>query len=295
MQLSSTQRWHSSERIAQRLLEEMGFTILETHRKIVVNNVEVGEVDIIARDSEGNTYAVEVKAGKLDVTGLRQAYVNAILLGMKPLVVCKGFADDAARELADRLDVKVIQLSDVFLVENEELEIVVREAVEDALSSFFELILEPPPALRDDQKRIIETLAYTPSLHDAASRLDIPLETLLKSIDELRSRGIIPRWARKWSSIKRCAQVLAVKMQIYNQITSLQTLLEKLQQVLTAVSRLNNALKQSLYMAERLNKALESIPLQSQSLEPATSNDTASESTQAAFQQGNAHHELSSS
>lgn len=295
MQLSSAQRWHSSERIAQRLLEEMGFTILEAHRKIVVNNVEVGEVDIIARDSEGNTYAVEVKAGKLDVTGLRQAYVNAILLGMKPLVVCKGFADNAARELADRLGVKVIQLSDVFLVENEELEIVVREAVEDAFSSFFELILEPPPALREDQKRIIETLAYTPSLHDAASRLDIPLETLLKSIDELRSRGVIPRWARRWSSIKRCAQVLTVKMQIYNQITSLQMLLEKLQQVLTAVSRLNNVLKQTLYIAERLNKALESIPLQSQSLESATSNDTASEPMQTAFQQGNAHHELSSS
>ncbi len=293
MQLSSTQRWHSSERIAQRLLEEMGFTVLETHRKIVINNVEVGEIDIIARDSEGNTYAVEVKAGKLDVTGLRQAYVNAILLGMKPLVVCKGFADDAARELADRLGVKVIQLSDIYLVENEELEIVVREAVEDALSSFFELILEPPPALREDQKRIIETLAYTPSLHDAASKLDIPLETLLKSIDELRSRGIIPRWARRWSSIKRCAQVLAVKMQIYNQITSLQTLLERLQQVLTTVSRLNNALKQALSIAERLNKALESIPLQSP--EPATPSDTTSESTQTAFQQGNAHHDLSSS
>jgi len=111
------------------LLEELGFKVLETRHRVIVNGVEIGEVDVVAEDGEGTRWAVEVKAGKLDVNGIRQAYVNAVVLGLKPMVVCKGFADDAARQLAELLGVRVIQLSDVFLVEDEELELVVKEAV----------------------------------------------------------------------------------------------------------------------------------------------------------------------
>ena len=264
IQLSSNQRWHSSERIAQKLLEDMGLKIIETNKKVVINNVEVGEVDIVARDDEGNMYAVEVKAGKLDVTGVRQAYVNAVLLGMRPMVICKGFADDAAHELASRLGVKVIQLSDIFLVESEELEIIIREAVEDATSSIFELALEPLPTIRDNERRLIEVLASAHSLQDAASKLDIPLEILLKNIDALRSQGVIPKWARKWSSIKRCAQILNTKIKIYDQIATLQQTLDRMQQIMPMVTKLNNALKQILNTTENILRLLEALEAQMQ-------------------------------
>jgi len=288
IQLSSSQRWHSSERIAQKLLEDMGLKVVETNKKVVINNVEVGEVDIIARDDEGNMYAVEVKAGKLDVTGVRQAYVNAVLLGMKPMVICKGFADDAAHELASHLGVKVIQLSDIFLVESEELEVVVREAVEDAVSSIFELVLEPLPTIRDNEKRLIEVLASAHSLQDAASKLDMSLEVLLKNIDALRSQGIIPKWARKWSSIKRCAQILATKIKIYDQITALQQTLDKMQQIVPMITKLSNVLKQALNVAENILRLLETIEmhLQRMSLPSLSSQPTAGNETQ----QGNDHH-----
>jgi len=288
IQLSSSQRWHSSERIAQKLLEDMGLKVVETNKKVIINNVEVGEVDIVARDDEGNMYAVEVKAGKLDVTGVRQAYINAILLEMKPMVICKGFADDAAYELASHLGIKVIQLSDIFLVESEELEIVIREAVEDAVSSIFELILEPLPTIRDNEKKLIEVLASAHTLQDAASKLDIPLEVLLKNIDTLRSQGVIPKWARKWSSIKRCAQILATKIKIYDQIMALQQMLDKMQQVIPMISKLSNVLKQSLNTAENILHLLETLEvnLKRMSLQDLSSQPTSSTEVQ----QGNDHH-----
>ena len=288
IQLSSSQRWHSSERIAQKLLEDMGLKVVETNKKVIINNVEVGEVDIIARDDEGNVYAVEVKAGKLDVTGVRQAYVNAMLLGMRPMVICKGFADDAAYELASHLGIKVIQLSDIFLVESEELEIVIREAVEDAVSSIFELILEPLPTIRDNEKKLIEVLASAHTLQDAASKLDIPLEVLLKNIDTLRSQGVIPKWARKWSSIKRCAQILATKIKIYDQIMALQQMLDKMQQVIPMISKLSNVLKQSLNTAENILHLLETLEvnLKRMSLQDLSSQPISS----TGVQQGNDHH-----
>jgi predicted RecB family endonuclease len=112
--ISARRRWLSSERIAQEVLETIGFKILETRKKIILNDIEIGEVDAIAVDDKGTLYAVEVKAGKADITGVRQAYINALLLNAKPVIVCKGFADDAAKELAEKLGVQVIQLSDVF-------------------------------------------------------------------------------------------------------------------------------------------------------------------------------------
>ncbi|MEM2512068.1 MAG: endonuclease NucS, partial [Ignisphaera sp.] len=132
--ISARRRWISSEKIAQEVLENLGFKILETRKKIILNNIEVGEIDAIALDENGDAYAVEVKAGKADITGIRQAYINALLLNVKPIIVCKGFADDAARELAEKLGVRVIQLSDLFLVESEELNIIVREVIEETLT-----------------------------------------------------------------------------------------------------------------------------------------------------------------
>ena len=259
MQLSSIQRWRSSERIALSILEQQGFQIVETHKKIIINGTEVGEVDIVARDKEGNIYAIEVKAGKIDVTGIRQAYVNAMLLNMKPMIVCKGYADDAARELAQKLGIPMIQLSDVFLVEDEELEIVVREAVEEALSNFFELLLTTPLELREEQKRILIALASSTTLQETAERLGIPLETLLKFLNEFRSLGIIPRWAKKWSSIKRIAQILVAKLTVKSTIEEMKNSLTVIQEMLSDIRKFHHNLKQTLALLIKVNEELEKV------------------------------------
>ena len=119
----------SSERIARAVLEDMGYSIVGENVKITVDGVDVGEVDLVVEDARGVRYAVEVKAGRVDVGGLRQAYVNSELLGCRPMVVCKGFADESAEALANRLGVEVVCLEELFIISPEEVEMVVEETL----------------------------------------------------------------------------------------------------------------------------------------------------------------------
>ena len=117
------------EDIVVKYLESQGFEILRRRHRIFIHGVEVGEVDIVA-EKGGEIYAIEVKAGKADITAVRQAYVNAELLNAKPMIVCRGLANDEARELAKRLGVEVLALPDYALVTLEELEKLVQAAIE---------------------------------------------------------------------------------------------------------------------------------------------------------------------
>ena len=54
--------------------------MLETDRKIVLNDVKIDKIDIVVQDDSDKKYVVEVKTGKLDVTGVRQAYTNTLVL-----------------------------------------------------------------------------------------------------------------------------------------------------------------------------------------------------------------------
>lgn len=248
--LSPTSRWVSSERIAARVLEELGFKVIETHKKVFVNNIEVGEVDIIASDSDGQLWAVEVKAGKIDVSGVRQVYVNSILLNMKPMIICKGFADDSAKELADKLGVRVIQLSDVFLVESEELEVIIREVVEDVLVEYLEVFLGSIHNVKPEHIEILKAIVYTSSFNEAAEKLGMDIHTFTKRLDELRTLGIIPRWAKKYSAIKRIAQ-------IFIQRNNIMTALEEAQRLLETTKTLAQSLQQLSQILSALQKQLQ--------------------------------------
>lgn len=226
-QLSAKRRWLSSERIAHAVLEELGFRVLELRRKIVLSGIEVGEVDVIAEDpATKDVYAVEVKAGKLDVSGIRQAYVNALLVGAKPMVICKGLADDAAKELAEKLGVKVLQLSDVFLVESEELYTIVKEVVEDVLTEYFEVFYGFEPYLKPEYYSIIEAIYKSSTIEEAAEKLGVNVQELARKIDELKKAGVIPKWATKYSSIKRVTQILIQKQNVSSALEESRKLLE---------------------------------------------------------------------
>ncbi len=207
---SGNARWRSSEGIAARVLEDLGFKILEEHHAVTVDGVEVGEVDILA-ERDGELYAVEVKAGRLDVGGVRQAHVNAEILGAKPLVICRGFSDSSAEALARRLGVEVILESDLFLVDPDELFAVVREAVEEALQDVLSYLAQDVE-LSEDELKLLGAISEADDVQDAAERLGVELRELASRLETLRAKGILPRRASSFASLRRAAKLfLAAK------------------------------------------------------------------------------------
>ncbi|MCC6055736.1 MAG: recombinase RecB [Desulfurococcaceae archaeon] len=250
--LSPSRRWLSSERIALRVLEELGFKIVETRKKISINGVEVGEIDAIVEDENGVKWGVEIKAGRIDVTGVRQAYVNSIIAEVKPMIICKGFADDAAKELAEKLGVKVMELSDVFLVDSEELEVVIREVMENTLADYLETLFATPLNIKQEWLEVLNAIASSHSIEEACEKLGVDVSTLTRKLSELRSSGVLPQWARKYTSIKRAAQIMLQRYSILQVVTEAQKVLELLKQ-------LRDQLNQLLTTLSNLRKSFESL------------------------------------
>ena len=196
-----SRRGKASEDIAFRFLEERGYRVVETRKRVVVDGVDVGEVDAIAVDSEGVRWAVEVKAGALDVNDVRQAYVNAMLVGAKPLIVCRGYANEAARKVAEKLGVKVIVLSDWFLVDSVELALVVESVFERVLERFLEQIVSAGGRVEEEDVKLLQVLAESSSIVDAAKKLGARVEDVARLIANLREKGVLGNW-RGWNGVR---------------------------------------------------------------------------------------------
>ncbi len=182
--------WRSSEALAAQLLEELGYRIVGVHEKIMVEGVEVGEVDIVA-EKDGEKYAVEVKAGSLDISGVRQAYVNARLLGAKPLVVSRG-VDEKARALARELGVELLVLPDLVVASPDDVRAIVSEAVLSAIDEILGFISKCPE-VSSDEEEVLKAIAFTDTIQDASKALGLTVEELAKAIARLSRKGVIPR------------------------------------------------------------------------------------------------------
>ena len=225
-------RWLASERIAARVLEERGFEILEAHKKLVVDGVEVGEIDLLARGPDGSLYAVEVKAGRLDVHGVRQAYVNALVAGAKPLVVAKGFADDAAKTLAEKLGVEVVELEDVFLVDAEELEEVVETGVAEALDDLLRLLLDPRLRPRPEELEALQALAEKGNPYEAARSLGRSVGEMKPLLEKLRSTSLARRGPR---GLRLAARLLLARALLEARLDSLEKAAERLEKAVERI------------------------------------------------------------
>ncbi|HID40931.1 MAG TPA: recombinase RecB [Pyrodictium sp.] len=230
MAKGGVRRWLASERIAFRLLEQRGYRVLETHKRIVVDGVEIGEVDALAEDSEGNLYVVEVKAGRLDIHGIRQVYSNALLLNARPLVVCKGFADESARVFAEKLGVTVIELEDVFLLDAEELEDIVYGAVLEAFSEAVRLLLDPSIRIKPEQLEMLRAIAESSAISEAAAKLGKSVRDVAKTLEWLRS--LTPLARRSYRSARIAAAVLLQRARIQALIESLENSVERVEALL---------------------------------------------------------------
>lgn len=265
--MSAKRKWLASERIALALLEDLGYRVLETRKRINLNGVDVGEVDAIVTDENSNVYAVEVKAGRIDITGIRQAYINAILLNAKPMIICKGFADEAARELASKLNVRMVQLSDVFIVESEELNIVVREVIEETLTEYLELFYSYSPNIKSEHLEILNAIYLSSTMDEAAEKIGLDVSSFSKKLEELKRMGIIPKWAKKYSSIKRIAQILLQKQSVASALDESKKLIEIVKDVAEQVKDLQNTLNSVQQQLQKFLSYISRIELKTQETE----------------------------
>lgn len=208
MSISQKRRWRSSEEIAVKVLEKNGFRILDRCAKIVINGVEVGEVDAIAEDPLGEKYAVEIKAGSIDINGIRQAYVNSQLLGYKPLIVAKGFADESAETLASNLGVKALLLSDQFIIDAEELEVIVEAAFWHVVENILDMMMITEKELEASDEETLLAMVRSGTIKDMAESLNCSIEEAVDKVKKLQDKNILSRDTKNYQELRLQAKLI---------------------------------------------------------------------------------------
>ncbi|OYT40522.1 MAG: recombinase RecB [Desulfurococcales archaeon ex4484_58] len=223
MNISAKRRWRSSEDIALQFLEKQGYRIIGRRVKVKVEGVEVGEVDAIVEDNEGNCYAVEVKAGNIDVQGIRQAYVNAEIINCKPMIIAKGYADESAETLARKLGVKTYLLSDYFIVNAEELETIIEASINKFIEKLLDTIANtkyPSP----EELEILEKIATSKTIKELAEKLDENINNTARIIKKLQTKGLINKKSRNYQEIRLQAQLLVLREKVRRILKVLETI-----------------------------------------------------------------------
>ncbi len=231
-----SRRGISSERIAKSILKKMGFQILEKNKKIVLNGTQVFEVDLIAKDESGDVYCVEVKAGRIGVSDVRQAYANSMVLKLKPLIICKGYADKATEVLAEELKVKVFLFPDYYyLIEPEDLDYIVREALRDVLEEYGLVSLAVFENITRKELKILKALSEKETFDKCAKSLNISLEKLGEHLSLMREKGIL-RKTEGYEGMKKQAKRVLFFMEMVNAFKSIQKNIKSIQKRLEAKS-----------------------------------------------------------
>ena len=172
------------EVLAEDVLTSLGYNILDRNYRIKIEGIDVAEVDLIA-EKNGEKYAVEVKAGTISVTDIRQAYTNALILGHKPLIVCRGYSDESARILAEHLNVSIVKLQDFIVLSTPE------EIYNVFFKTLVDVLLETlNPAYQISRKakvdtEFLETIVESKNLSDAANKLGITAKKLTAKLKEV--------------------------------------------------------------------------------------------------------------
>ncbi len=196
----------NSLKVAKGILRDKGFEIIAYNQPIKISGFQVSDVDLLAKKNE-RLYAVEVKSGRVDVGGLRQAYVNALLLKAKPLIMCRGFSDPSAEALAEELGVEVIELEDLFISDPQELRTLIREEIRSVLIEVLPSILRPHK-LTEDNVTVVKILSESKSFFNAAEKLKLTPEALGRELGRMKKEGVIPRWAKDYTQIREWASML---------------------------------------------------------------------------------------
>jgi len=198
----------SAEKIAASILEKLGFEVIDWRRRVFIKGERVAEVDLVVRDKEGKEYCVEVKAGRIGASDIKHAYANAKILNMEPIIVGKGFADKSAEVLAEKLGVNVVKLSDYYvLLDLETLDKVVRESLREevinAFTQILELLLNPPTRYLN----VLEVIAESETLKQAAEKLGANEKFLGKVLSEIKREYSMFSYFRGYDGLRRGAKL----------------------------------------------------------------------------------------
>lgn len=219
----------SAERIARRMLEGKGFSIVARHHQVESEGEVIAEVDMIA-EKDGR-YAVEVKSGRANLDAVRQAYANAHLLGYRPLLICKK-ADDAVRQSAHDLGVELLEFSEYhLLLEPEELETIVRQTMEETLESYGLLPLTTP--VEEPDLQVLQALQEAERFSAAAERLGLSPDALGRRLSEMAGRGILPARSLSFSDLKRCSAAILARHHLWERLAAIERALTDLQTLLS--------------------------------------------------------------
>lgn len=230
---ASKVRGRSSERIARGVLERLGYSILDTNKKIIVDETEAFEVDILALSPKEEKCCAEVKAGSASVSDIRRVFAESEILELKPLLVCKGFANEAAEAVARELNVEVVRLSEYYiLLEPEELEVIVRTAVQDVLDDYG---FYPLPSWKDIGKEdleLVERIADAEDFAEAARSLHLDTKELGQTIGKLRKKGVFPHRSQDFTALKRHSQQIIHRYALLRRLDEVEKRLKRMEETL---------------------------------------------------------------
>ncbi len=174
-----------------------------------------------------------MKAGSASVSDIRQVFADGEILKLKPLLVCKGFADEAAEAVARELDVEVIRLSEHYiLLEPEELEVIVRTAVQDVLDSYGFYPLPAWREIEEEDLELMEKVAEAEDFVEAAKSLNLSTEELGQRIGKLRKRSVFPQRGQDFKALKRHSQQIIHRYALLRRLEDIEKRLKRMEESL---------------------------------------------------------------
>ncbi|MBC7129121.1 MAG: YraN family protein [Thermoplasmatales archaeon] len=218
----------SAERIARRIIEGKGFSIIATNYKINSKGENIAEIDIVA-EKDNEKYAIEVKSGRANLTTVRQAYANAKLAGLKPMIICKK-CDDATKIAAKELGVEIIEFSEYYLLlEPEEIESIVKKCMEEIMDEYG---LSNYPIIDGETIKFLKIILQSKNFEEAADMLGISEEEMGKRIAELSRKGILPKRSLSFLDLKKCCNNIISRNEIYMKMEKIEKALEEIKDIL---------------------------------------------------------------
>ncbi len=221
-------RGTSAERIARRIIEGKGFSIIATNYKINSKGENIAEIDIVA-EKNNERYAIEVKSGRANLTTVRQAYGNAKLANLKPMIICKK-CDDATKIAAKELGVEIIEFSEYYLLmEPEEIESIVKKCMEEVMEEYG---LSNSAIIDDEKLKFLKVISQSKNFEEASNILKLNEEEMGKRIGELSRTGILPKRSLSYSDLKRYCSNIISRNEIYRKIEKIEETLEEIKNIL---------------------------------------------------------------
>ncbi len=219
----------SAERIAKRMLSSRGYAIVALNHRIDSGGENIAEIDILA-EKDGDMYAIEVKSGRANLTAVRQIYANAKLGGYKPLLICKK-SDESTREAAKQLGVKIMEFSEYhLLLEPEELEIIVKECMEEVMEEYGFL---PYAQLKKNDKKVLTAIASARDFAHAADMLKLDSDTLGKKLSFLSRKGILPSRSLSFTDLKRCSSAILARNELMERLEKIESEIHKIKSMIS--------------------------------------------------------------